>query len=456
MTSMKSLPQKHAKIHHAVYAPPDDHDDRETYCAYYQTVRTETALLAEPLSSEDQTVQTMPDVSPTKWHLAHTSWFFETFLLKPFLRGYQEYDPAYAYLFNSYYEQLGAQYPRPQRGFLSRPSLQNIHAYRDHVDRAMGLLIEETPSQEWKKMAHLITLGLHHEQQHQELILTDIKHVLAQNPLFPAAYASTPSATMRASPPPKPQWIDFEGGLFTIGSEREGSSAFAFDNEGPQHECFLQPFALANRLITNGEYLEFIEDKGYERAEFWLSDGWAHRAAEGWQAPLYWLRSEDGGFDEYTLRGREPLQENSPVLHVSYYEASAYACWAGKRLSRENEYEALAANRPLEGHFGHRFSKGMPLAPHPQGLSSDAEALSCHQLYGDLWEWTMSPYSPYPGFQTQKGAIGEYNGKFMCNQFVLKGGSCATPKGHLRASYRNFFPPHARWQFSGIRLAQDA
>ena len=376
----------------------------------FLAVRGHTEQLAAPLSAEDQTVQSMPDASPTKWHLAHTTWFFETFLLRPQAHGYRAFDPAYEYLFNSYYEAVGPRHPRPQRGMVTRPGVEEILAYRRHVDAAMAKLIEHDRG-DWHA---LLELGLNHEQQHQELILMDAKHLLSLNPLKPA-YASATAAPAAATPM---SWLDVEGGLVEIG---HGGNGFAFDNEGPRHRAWLEPFALAARPVNCGEYLAFIEDGGYRRPEFWLSAGWDCVSQRGWQAPLYWEHG-DSGWQVFTLSGLRPLQVAEPVCHVSAYEAAAYAKWAGKRLPREQEWE------------------------------TGADQL--RQL-GEVWEWTASPYVAYPGYREPPGAIGEYNGKFMANQMVLRGGCMATPSDHIRTTYRNFFPPDARWMFGGIRLAED-
>ncbi len=394
----------------------------------FRSVRRLTEALAEPLSAEDQTVQSMPDASPTKWHLAHTTWFFETFVLKP-VAGYRAFDPAYEYLFNSYYEAVGPRHPRPQRGMITRPGVDEVLAYRRHVTEAMAELISSGHSD----AADLIELGLHHEQQHQELILMDIKHALSLNPLFPA-YAPE-RAPMAAGVPLG--WLDFEGGLVEMGHGGEG---FAFDNEGPRHRTWVDPFALATRLVTCGEYEAFIADDGYRRPEFWLSAGWDCVKQRGWEAPLYW--HEDGVF---TLAGLRPRRPDEPVCHASFYEAAAYAKWAGKRLPREAEWEIAAADATADGNL---LDDGL-LHPAP------AEGEGLAQMIGDVWEWTASPYVAYPGYREPAGAIGEYNGKFMANQMVLRGGCAATPRDHIRATYRNFFPPDARWMFGGIRLAED-
>lgn len=375
----------------------------------FRSVRSRTEELAAPLSPEDQTVQSMPDASPTKWHLAHTTWFFETFVLRP-LSGYRVFDPRYEYLFNSYYEAVGPRHPRPQRGLITRPGVEEVLAYRRHVTTAMLDFLETGGA-----ASELVELGLHHEQQHQELILMDIKHALSMNPLRPA-YRSARLGTPRA--PSVLSWREFEGGLVESG---HGGPGFAFDNEGPRHRTWLDAFALALRPVTCGEYLGFIEDGGYRRPEFWLSAGWECVNQRGWEAPLYWEKL-DGVWHVFTLSGLERVDPGRPVCHVSAFEAAAYAKWAGKRLPRETEWEIAAAN--LEG-------------------------------VGEVWEWTASPYIAYPGYREPAGAIGEYNGKFMANQMVLRGGCSATPAGHVRPTYRNFFPPDARWMFGGIRLAED-
>lgn len=387
--------------------------------AALMATRAHTRKLAAPLSEEDACVQSMPDASPAKWHLAHTTWFFETLVLKPHLPGYREYDPAYAYLFNSYYEALGPRHPRPKRGLLTRPGLSDVLAYRAHVDAALESLQQNAAA--WQAAAALIELGLHHEQQHQELLLTDIKHLFSCNPLKPA-YA--PPAPHALRDPPSLRWIACPGGRVEIGMK--DGEGFAFDNETPRHALLLRPYRLASRPVTCGEYADFIADGGYRRPDFWLSDGWATVQAEGWQAPLYWQADETARWQVFTLNGLLPLDPAEPVCHISFFEAAAYATWAGKRLPTEAEWEAAADNPGLE------------------------------QMFGTVWQWTRSSYDPYPGFRPLAGAVGEYNGKFMVGQIVLRGGSRATPPGHIRASYRNFFPPAARWQFSGIRLAEDS
>ncbi|TVP67681.1 MAG: ergothioneine biosynthesis protein EgtB [Leptolyngbya sp. LCM1.Bin17] len=421
-------------------SPPAVQPAAAKLCAQYQAVRGLSETLCQPLAIEDYGIQAMADVSPPKWHLAHTTWFFETFLLLPYLPAYQAFHPTYNYLFNSYYEAVGERHPRPQRGLLSRPTVAQVYQYRAHVDQAMGALLRQQGDQ--SPVAALTTLGLHHEQQHQELLLTDLKYNLAQNPLRPAYRPDLPQAM--ANPGPL-KFVEFAGGLYTIGHQGEGLAAdeFTFDNEGPAHQVYLQDFALANRLVTNGEYLAFMEAGGYQTPKYWLSEGWATIQDQGWQAPLYW-EQQDGQWWTMTLAGLQPLGLDQPVTHLSYFEADAFAQWCGYRLPTEAEWEVATHGVPPQGNL---------LAAdylHPQPATG-VEPLE--QLYGDTWEWTQSAYLPYPGFRPAAGAVGEYNGKFMCNQMVLRGGSCVTPPGHIRPTYRNFFPPSARWQFSGIRLA---
>jgi dimethylhistidine N-methyltransferase len=405
--------------------------------ARYRAVRQGTEALTRGLTPEDQQVQSMPDASPAKWHLAHTTWFFETFLLIPRLAGYKPFDPRFAYLFNSYYEALGPRQPRPERGLLTRPSVADVMAYRAHVDEGMGRLIAQGAD----AFADLLDLGLAHEEQHQELILMDILHLFAVSPLNPA-YAP-PRHGPPALQPENLTFTAFEGGLVEVGHAGEG---FAFDNETPRHKVWLEPYRLADRLVTNGEWLAFMADGGYARPELWLSEGWARRQAEDWQAPLYWRESADG-WAAMTLHGLRPVDPAQPVSHVSFYEADAYAAWAGARLPTEAEWEHAAQNQPRTGNFLSSGRLEPTPAPRTAGLS---------QMFGDLWEWTRSAYGPHPGFRPAEGAVGEYNGKFMAGQFVLRGGACVTPAGHVRASYRNFFYPHQRWMFSGVRLAKDA
>lgn len=402
----------------------------------YRKVRDASVALTAHLSAEDQVAQSMPDASPVKWHLAHTTWFFETFLLVPHLPGYRVFDPAFGYLFNSYYEALGPRQPRPERGLLTRPPLAQVLAYRAHVDEAMGRLLAAPP----EGIVELVELGLAHEEQHQELILMDVLHLFAQSPLKPA-YAPAPALPIGRDPGPAAE-VAFDGGLVEIGHEGEG---FAFDNEGPRHKVFLEPYRLADRLVTNGEWLAFIADGGYRRPELWLSEGWARVQAEGWEAPLYWEQGERGWL-AMTLQGRRAIAPHAPVTNVSFYEADAYATWAGARLPTEAEWEHAARDLPISGNMREQLQYGPAAAKAAPGL---------RQMFGDVWEWTRSAYAPYPGFHPAGGAVGEYNGKFMIGQMVLRGGCCATPAGHVRASYRNFFYPHQRWMFSGVRLAWD-
>jgi ergothioneine biosynthesis protein EgtB len=408
----------------------------------YQSIRRFSEYLCEPLVTEDYVVQSMPDVSPTKWHLAHVSWFFETFLLSQAIPEYQSPHPQYAYLFNSYYNTLGKRHSRPRRGLISRPTVEEVYAYRRDIDDLVLNLLEHLDERWLAELAPTITLGLHHEQQHQELLLTDIKHVLSCNPLSPIYKARSLPSIPNSSPL---SWVAYPEGVFWIGHEGE---EFAFDNEGPRHRQFLQAFQLASRLVTNGEYLDFIEDGGYSKPLLWLSDGWNTVQTQQWQAPLYWEK-RDGSWYMMTLSGMRAVEKNEPVCHISYYEADAYARWAGARLPTEAEWEIAAQDVPVEGNFA---EQGLY---HPAPLNNADPARKLAQMYGDVWEWTQSAYSPYPGFRPNPGAIGEYNGKFMCNQYVLRGGSCATALSHIRSTYRNFFPADARWQFMGIRLARE-
>ena len=408
--------------------------------AGYQEVRTVSEELCAPLATEDYMLQAMSDASPPKWHLGHVSWFFETFLLSPYLAGYTPLNPKYKYLFNSYYQAVGPQFTRAHRGHISRPTVAEVYEYRAHVDDSMLSLIETTRPRELPALGSLMALGLNHEQQHQELLVTDIKYNLSVNPLRPAYHATEVPRADRTEPL---RWTEFEGGLHWTGHDGAG---FAFDNEWPRHQTYTRPFRLASRLATNGEYLEFISSDGYSRPELWLSDGWKVVQERGWHAPLYWER-RNGGWWVQTMSGMQPVDEHGPVAHVSYYEADAYARWQGKRLATEQEWERASEGEPVEGTF---LESGLH---HP--LPAHYRNGEVAQMFGDLWEWTQSAYSPYPGFRPLEGALGEYNGKFMANQMVLRGGSCATPRSHIRSTYRNFFPPDARWQFSGIRLAED-
>ena len=400
----------------------------------WRAVRAATEALCQGLELEDYVVQSMPDASPVKWHLAHTTWFFETFLLGPHAEGYRPFREGWAALFNSYYVAAGPRHPRPERGLLTRPTVAEVDAYRAAVDAALAAFLE-TPTAARPEVAALFELGLHHEQQHQELLLTDLHHAFSRNPLAPA-YRPRPAPPPSAASPL--EWRQHPGGLVRIGHDGVG---FAFDNEGPAHRVFLEPFALASRPVTAGEYLAFIEDGGYRRAGLWLSDGFAAAQAGGWEAPLYWRRG-DHGWSRFTLHGDWPLDAGAPVTHLSYYEADAYARWAGARLPTEAEWETAARVEAGQGQF---VGDGW-LEPLPTGGGAP--------LLGGAWTWTSSPYVAYPGFQPAAGAVGEYNGKFMVNQLVLRGGSCLSPEGHLRPSYRNFFPPGARWQMTGVRLAR--
>ncbi len=415
-------------------------DAAEPLAQRYLAVRRQTERLCEPLETEDFVVSSMPDVSPTKWHLAHTSWFFETFVLAPFDAAYVALNPRYAFLFNSYYVQAGERHCRAQRGLVTRPTVAEVFEYRAHVDGAMRALLERIADDSEHPAASAIELGLQHEQQHQELMLTDIKHVFWTNPLRPAYVATR----QRRAPSRALEWRSVGGGVHRIGHE---SSSFAFDNESPVHRVFVENFQLASRLVTNGEYLDFIQDRGYHRPELWLSNGWSTVRDRRWEAPLYWEHTADD-WTEFSLSGgMRPVDRDEPVCHVSYYEADAFARWAGARLPTEFEWEIAARHRPIAGMFveAQRF--------HPAPADDGAELA---QLYGDDWQWTQSTYTAYPGYAPAPGALGEYNGKWMCDQWVLRGASCATPRAHARLTYRNFFPSDARWQFTGIRLARTA
>jgi ergothioneine biosynthesis protein EgtB len=401
----------------------------------YESVRALSLALAAPLSDADATVQSMPDASPAKWHLAHTTWFFETFVLRDHVRGYRLHDGRWPFLFNSYYEAEGRRHARDRRGMVTRPTLDEVRAYRTHVDAAMAAAL---PALNDEARA-LVMLGCHHEEQHQELLVTDILHLLSENPLEPALWPAPRKVPVEMPGPVG--WIAHPGGAAEIGHEGDG---FAFDCEAPRHATLLTPHALADRTVTNGEWAAFIADGGYADARHWLSDGWAWVKAEGIAAPLYW-EERGGGWTRFGLDGRRPIDPAAPVTHVSFFEADAYASWAGTRLPTEAEWEAAAQSHdPMMGNF---MDAAGPVEPRP--------ATESPALFGDVWEWTGSAYRPYPGFRAAEGAVGEYNGKFMSGQFVLRGGSCATPRGHARASYRNFFYPHQRWQFTGVRLAKD-
>jgi ergothioneine biosynthesis protein EgtB len=406
----------------------------------YQEIRQATEKLCAGLSPEDAIVQSIEYCSPAKWHLAHTSWFFETFILERQINNYRPFNPMFRVLYNSYYKSIGEQYSRPQRGLISRPSLAEVYEYREYVNENMLAFLGERETLT-DSLKEIFETGLNHEQQHQELILTDLKHLFSFNPLHPV-YRERPATQTTEAPPLR--WHAYDEGIRLIGHQSE---AFAFDNEEPRHRVFVEAFELASRLVTNREYLEFMQDGGYTRPEFWLSDGWDTVQKQGWQAPLYWQEQDEVWF-AHTLSGFQEVNLDEPVCHVSFYEADAYARWAGARLASEFEWESVAEALAVEGNF----VENELLHPAPVGESSTEGP---QQMYGDVWEWTISPYSPYPRFAPRSGSLGEYNGKFMCNQLVLRGGSCATPLSHIRASYRNFFPPDARWQFSGIRLARD-
>ncbi len=413
-------------------------------------VRGRSVALAAPLSAEDCQVQSMADASPVKWHLAHITWFFETFILERFETDFRPFDPAFRVLFNSYYEGVGDRHPRPQRGLVSRPTLAEVLRYREDVDRRIAALLEDPPEADAAEIAALVELGLHHEQQHQELILTDVKHALSHNPVAPAYARRWPMAPVKPTPV---RWFAWPEQLAEIGHDPARDGAFCFDNETPRHRVFARAFELASRPATHGDWLAFMDDGGYRRPELWVSMGWDWVQAAGREAPLYWRRESAGGGDwtTHTLQGRVAIDDHTPACHLSWFEADAFARWSGARLPTEAEWEIAArdAAGPPAGNFADRG------AFHPLPQTAPA-GLGPVQMWGDVWEWTGSAYLPYPGFAPLPGAVGEYNGKFMCNQFVLRGGSCATPHGHTRASYRNFFPPEAQWQFSGVRLARDA
>jgi len=418
-------------------------EDRGALLARFDAVRALTRALVTPLSAEDMQAQSMPDASPAKWHLAHTTWFFETFLCQAFEAGFEPYDRRYGHLFNSYYETVGSQWPRPQRGLLTRPPLADILAYRTRTEEAIHRLAAAAPEEAWTQIAPLLELGLHHEQQHQELICTDIKHLFslppAPEPAFTAAHAPAPAP---ADPGPA-SWIELPEGRIRIG--HDPANGFAFDCEGPAHDRLVYGASIASRPVTNGDWLAFIEDGGYDDVRLWLSDGWAWRCETGVRSPLYWRACEDG-WREYTLHGETPLDPARPVAHVSGYEAAAYAEWAGARLPSEFELEQLARSHPADAGGLVQDACVHPAAIEPGG--------AVQAVTGGVWEWSASAFSAYPGYRPPEGAVGEYNGKFMSSQLVLRGGSCATPQGHIRPTYRNFFPPEARWQFTGLRLVR--
>lgn len=408
----------------------------------FERIRRRTEELCKPLQPEDYVIQTMENVSPLKWHLAHTSWFFETFIIADYIKNYVPEYPQYAYLFNSYYVQAGERHCRAKRGFISRPTVAEVYEYRDYINEHMHSLFNKMEISEDKRFYELVEIGLNHEQQHQELMLTDIKHVFSMNPLYPA-YQETEIPLVTDFP--KMNWISFDEGIYEVGY---GANGFHYDNETPIHNHYLNPFKLADRLVTNKEFMAFIEDDGYRRPELWLSDGWAECEKQAWGYPYYWEK-RDGEFWMITLQGPRKLNPAEPVCHVSHYEADAYARWAGKRLPTEAEWEVASRSVPVEGHFSddNLF--------HPIPLKNEPSDNKLKQMFGNVWEWTQSAYLPYPGYRPAEGALGEYNGKFMANQIVLRGGSCATPSDHIRPTYRNFFHPDSRWQFTGIRLADD-
>jgi ergothioneine biosynthesis protein EgtB len=415
----------------------------ESLLARFHEVRNFTARLAGNLAPEDCVVQSMADVSPTKWHLAHTAWFFETFILKKWMPGYRDAVPEYAYLFNSYYNAAGAMQRRDLRGLISRPTVEEAKKYRVSVDSDIDDLVSNADEELFREIEPILTLGIHHEQQHQELLITDIKHVFAQNPLFPV-FQRREIANDKIDIDPL-KFVEFDEATVEVGHDGNG---FSYDNEGPRHRALVVPFSLADRLVTNGEYLEFIADNGYSRPEPWLSLGWTTVNEQNWRAPLYWME-RDGEWWNFSLSGLRKIDPNEPVTHLSYFEADAYANWAGARLPTEFEWERAAAKIDIGGNFveSERF--------HPATLHESPRDGHLAQMFGDVWEWTRSSYSPYPGYHAGPGALGEYNGKFMCNQYVLRGGSCATSRTHIRKTYRNFFQPDKRWQFTGIRLARD-
>jgi ergothioneine biosynthesis protein EgtB len=408
----------------------------------YLEVRKQTEYLCEPLEIEDYLIQTMANVSPTKWHLAHTSWFFETFILSNFIKNYKSYHPKFAYLFNSYYVQAGERHCRPKRGLISRPTVQEVYEYRHYVDEQMSTLLKYPHGNDLNRLYDVTEIGLNHEQQHQELMITDIKHVFSMNPLYPAYRHRDVTLS---SDIPALHWVDFDGGLMNIGHVSDG---FCFDNELPRHNTYIHSFQLANRLITNAEYLEFMKDGGYKRPEIWLSDGWNIVDRQNWNSPYYWEKRENEWW-MITLQGPRKVNPSEPVCHISHYEADAFARWSNARLATEAEWEIASQHVPVEGNLVESENY------HPVPLTDQDDSKSLYQMHGDVWEWTQSAYLPYPGYKPLTGALGEYNGKFMANQIVLKGGSCATPKSHIRKSYRNFFHPDTRWQFTGIRLARD-
>jgi ergothioneine biosynthesis protein EgtB len=456
--SAVAIPRKGAT---AQTRAPHSRSAADALLARFHEVRDFTVGLTNGLAPEDCVVQSMPDVSPTKWHLAHTTWFFETFVLKKWLTGYQSEIPEYAYLFNSYYNAAGDMHRRDLRGLISRPTVAEAQRYRSSIDENIDELVSAADEKLIREIEPVLTLGIHHEQQHQELLVTDIKHVFAQNPLYPVYRETVEQVSdlqdSNLKSCPTLDFVEFEEATVDIGHDGDG---FAYDNEGPRHRALVLPFALANRPVTNGEYLQFMVDNAYSRPEFWLSLGWMTVSEQRWRAPLYWIE-RDGDWWNFTLSGLRQIEPNEPLTHISYFEADAYASWAGARLPTEFEWERAGADVPIDGNFVESETfHPRPWHRHPaddRGLEANATTLNppLHQMFGDVWEWTRSSYSPYPGYRAARGALGEYNGKFMCNQYVLRGGSCASSRRHIRKTYRNFFQPEKRWQFTGIRLARD-
>ncbi|HKK46761.1 MAG TPA: ergothioneine biosynthesis protein EgtB [Balneolaceae bacterium] len=417
----------------------DDRHSKEQLAKRFKEIRNFSEFLAEPLEIEDYVIQAMQNTSPTKWHLAHVSWFYETFVLEKANPNFESLHPQYSYIFNSYYLQTGEPHTRSKRGLLSRPTVQQVYDYRKYVNEQILNFIEQANEKDLAEFGPVIEIGNHHEQQHQELMITDFKYMFAQNPLAPVYRELDLSG---GSEPDALNWIPFKEGIYKIGNK---GNEYTYDNEHPRHRKFLESFELADRLITNGEFMEFMEDDGYNRSELWLDDGWATVNEHDWDSPLYW-QSRDGGWYYYTLGGLKKVNPHEPVTHLSYYEADAFARWAGARLPYEAEWEVAAGDKPYKGNFVEQQRY------HPRPLEKSGNGLK--QMFGDVWEWTQSAYEPYPGYKPLPGALGEYNGKFMCSQYVLRGGSCATSETHIRKTYRNFFYPDARWQYNGIRLAR--
>lgn len=430
-----------AELNQPALLKSDDRHSGETLIERFNAIRNFSSYLVEPLEIEDFVVQAMDNTSPAKWHLAHVSWFYETFVLEKAIKGYKSLHPQYSYIFNSYYLQTGEPHARSKRGLLTRPTVRQVFEYRDYVNKEILGFLEDATEEELDEFGPVIEIGNHHEQQHQELLLTDIKYTFAQNPLYPR-YRDIESSEGRS--PGNLNWYKFDEGVYEIGNDGD---EYTYDNEHPRHRRFLESFELSDRLISNAEYIQFMEDGGYERSELWLDDGWAAVNKKEWNSPLYWVR-KDNEWHNYTLGGLRKVNPHEPVTHVSYYEADAFARWAGARLPGEDEWEVAAGSRPIDGNFVEKKEY------HPRPLQKDRNGLKLKQMYGDVWEWTKSAYEPYPGYKPLPGALGEYNGKFMVNQYVLRGGSCATSESHIRKTYRNFFYPDARWQFNGIRLAR--